>query len=55
MQSQSLICYTVRVDKRLMADASRAAADNDEKIAQIIRKAIRAYVEEWNRREAAKH
>jgi predicted HicB family RNase H-like nuclease len=54
MQSQRLVSYTVRVDRKLMDNASLAAAANDEKVAQVIRKAIRAYVEEWNKKEAAK-
>ena len=45
MISHRLISYSFRVEEQLMQRAARVAAERDEKMAQVIRKAIRAYIE----------
>lgn len=49
MQAQRLISYSFRVDEHLMAQANLVAATNDEKMAQVIRKAIRAYIDAYGK------
>lgn len=44
MQNQHLISYSFRVDRRLMLAATLAAAANDQKMAQVIRNALRSYI-----------
>jgi len=45
MEVQRRISYSFRVSETLMAEASRIAAAKDEKMAQVIRNAIRNYID----------
>lgn len=54
MEVQRQISYSFRINEKLMAQANQIAAANDEKMAQVIRKAIRVYIDAEKKRKDPK-